>query len=212
MLFARNNRRTESKIVPILPAASREAGRVVTTSQAPLTPAQRKSGLISAAREAASASSGVRNAVSPAIVGAPTQVMPAVGRSGVKTQVMPAVGRSGVKGDGRNIAICLLFGLLVLNVMATALLLWNMDRQDPELIAQKVRLELAIEEFDKMKLVTKKFIREFESRAESFQEEFDNARGQWQLIDARARNSVKPLDAPRAYNADVNSGAVGFHK
>jgi hypothetical protein len=158
----------KTQIVPVLPAASRDAGRTVVAVDG--VPAANRSGMISTVGTATTLSgtrpavSGMRPAVSgtrPAVSGARPAVSgtrAAVGspsgmRSAVlpgQTAMMPAVDER-VGLDGQTLAIWLLSGLLAINMAITVMVLVRIDTPNPELIDQKVQLDVTKAELAKLK-------------------------------------------------------------
>lgn len=195
MFFSGNSKKTE--VVPVLLAASREAGRVVTGSAK-----KQKSGVISAVRPAVGGNrtgpqqtaSGMRAAVSPAVAGA-------------STQIMPAQKLKGAQRDGRSVAIWVLAGLLMVNMFATVLLLANMDHTNPELLDHKVQVNIAQEELAAMKAKFLKLSIDSEMRLSSLQTESDGIRLQLQLLQDQTQSVQRVVRSESPYHSDSSSAS-----
>jgi len=194
----------KSQIVPVLPAASREAGRTVTTADVPATPSQKKSGYIN------SVNSGTR----PAVVGGNSGLRPAIGlnsgmrsavnsglhnsvaNSAAATVMLPRVDYPEKKLELKTFALWLMGGMLVVNLAVTSLLLINLDRQNPDEIDRRVQIAVLQEEVARLKAETAKNFNHQSDVYNRLQLDNDIMRNQLQSITQstvdRQRENPKP--------------------
>lgn len=193
----------KSQIVPVLPAASREAGRTVTTADVSPTPSQKKSGFVSAVRPAViGGNSGLRPAVGlnsgmrPAVN---SGLHPAMANSAAATVMLPRVDFPEKRMDMKTLAIWLMAGLLVLNLAVTAILLFNVDRSSPEDVEQRVKVSILAQELARLKADTEKSLNHSSRVFNQLQLDTDTMRTQIQTLNAMRVDGQPP--APRSYEA-----------
>lgn len=195
----------KSQIVPVLPAASREAGRTVTTADVSATPSQKKSGMIS------SVNSGTRPAVNSGMrpaVGLNSGMRPAVSglhnsvaNSAAATVMLPRVDFPEKKLELKTVALWLMGGLLLINLGVTTLLLINLDRQNPEEIERRVQIGILQEEVARLKVESEKNFNHASRVYNQLQLDTDMMRGQLQVInqgavDRQRAEGKSPHDTP----------------
>lgn len=193
----------KSQIVPVLPAASREAGRTVTSAEVAQTPSQKKSGMVSAVRPAV-VNSGLRPAVSSGLrpaVG--SGLHPAMSNSAAATVLLPRVDYPEKRMDMKTVALWLMGGLLVLNLAVTAILLLNLDRSSPEEVEQRAKLSILQEEVARLKAESEKNFNHASRVYNQLQLDSDMMRGQLQAInqsavDRQRATGKSPHDTPSA--------------
>jgi len=185
----------KSQIVPVLPAASREAGRTVTTADVSATPSQKKSGMVS------SVNSGTRPAVNSGMRPAVSGLHNSVVNSAAATVMLPRVDFPEKKLDGKTVALWLMGGLLLINLGVTSLLLINLDRQNPEEIERRVQIGILQEEVARLKVDSEKNFNHASRVYNQLQLDTDMMRGQLQVInqsavDRQRAEGKSPHDTP----------------
>lgn len=191
----------KSQIVPVLPAASREAGRTVTASEVPQTPSQKKSGLVSTVNSGTrpAVNSGMRPAVglnSGLRPGVNSGLHNSVANSAAATVMLPRVDYPEQKLELKTVALWLMAGMLVINMAVTVLILVNLDRTNPDEIDRRVQLQILQEEVARMKAETAKNFNHASDVYNRLQLDNDIMRGQLQSINQstveRQRENPKP--------------------
>lgn len=175
----------KSQIVPVLPAASREAGRVVTSNE--IAPSTKKSGLVSAVRPAIS---GTRPAVQSGLNAAVTPV-------GAATVLLPRVDMPERSLDGKTIALWILGGLLAMNMTLTVLLLVRIDSPNPDDVGRAAEMAEMQEELARLKAESQKNFNHATRVFNQLQLDSDTMRGQLHVIQAKNSDLLRsPSNAP----------------
>lgn len=164
----------KSSLVAVLPAASRDAGRVITSEEAPETPAQRRSRLLSAFNPSVTNDQDSRKTSS---------LTPSISTGFDRTWIVIAV----------------LGTLLVLNLAVNGWILWKVDQKNPAELSQKIQIERIQEELAQLKLKSETFSRNADVRVKSLQTEFESARDQLQIVEHERRQSLRAYQKPPVY-------------